>query len=421
MSYFLHIQKKLSKYVKINTMIIFLLIILFAISLRFLERYEFYNFHEVINRLKIIIMMTTFFFLYVCFKYLSYEDRKIPIALCFGFIYFCFEFIFRQTFILLNIGEVNNNLMLSKVNYPFLIGLTLRPIIILFALNNNEIKLFQIKKKNVVLLLIALLSGACTALIDLYIILPHCSDLSEQKIVITYINAILVNLFVVIISIVHSINNKDEFLNVLIYSTLLPIFSKYYAFYSNRENSVYIVASEIIMIVLLVTALIYLKISYNIIKGKKLNKVEEANGNNSIINKFYIDKKRECKVKALSSNIGNFIETYRNIEENLQDILLLVDVYGRINYASKRFYSLSGLEEDRVVGASFFTITHPEEILKARVLINLEKNNTIPIVHRIRKNNGNYILAESIADFIFEENNIMGKIIMSKDISNENL
>jgi PAS domain S-box-containing protein len=277
------------------------------------------------------------------------------------------------------------------------------------------------RRKNVVLLLIALLSGACTALIDLYIILPHCSDLSEQKIVITYINAILVNLFVVIISIVHSINNKDEFLNVLIYSTLLPIFSKYYGFYSNSENSVYVVASEIIIIVLLVTALIYLKISYNIIKGKRLNIVEEANGNNSIINKFSIDKKRECKVNALSDNIGNFIDTYRNIEEDLQDILLLVDVYGRINYASKRFYSLSGLEEERVVGASFFTIAHPEEILKARVLINLEKNNTTPIVHRIRKNNGNYILAESIADFIFEEDNVMGKIIVSKDISNENL
>lgn len=385
MSYFLHIRKKLSKYVKINTMIIFLLIILFAISLRVLQGYESYNFHEVINRLKFVIMMLSLFFLCICFKYFSYEHRSIPIAIFFSYMYFCFEFIFRQAFLNLNINGANDNLSMSKVSYPFAIGLTLRPIIILFALRYNRINFFETKNKNSVLLLSGLLMGLCTALLDIYIILPQCLSLSDQKIVITYIDTLLVNSFVVIISIIYSINNEEKFSNLLIYSTLLPIFVKYYAFYSSGQNSVFIVAAEVVMIALIITGIIYLKISCDILSNKDFNTVEVGYVDNDIIKETAIDNEVGDSVKTYTKNIDSFIESYMDIEDNLQEILFLVDVDGRINYASKKFYSLSGLEEEKVVGASFFTITHPEEILKARILINLEKSNTTPIVHRIRK------------------------------------
>ncbi|WP_261856803.1 PAS domain S-box protein [Clostridium folliculivorans] len=335
--------------------------------------------------------------------------------------YFCFEFIFRQVFINLNINGANDNLIISKVSYPFAIGLTLRPIIILFSLRYNRINIFQTRKKNSILLMLGLLLGLCTALLDIYIILPQCLYLSEQKIVITYINTLLVNSFVVIILIIYNINNKDNLSNLLIYSTLLPIFVKYYAFYSGGQNTVFIVAAEVVMIAVLIMALIYLKIAYNTLISKQSNIVEVGYKNNDIIREACIDNEIGHVVKSYSKNIESFIESYMAIEDNLQEILFLVDVNGRINFASKRFYSLSGLEEKRVVGTSFFTITHPEEILKARMLINLEKSNTTPIVHRIRKNNGNYILAESITDFIFEEGNIAGKLIVAKDLNYENL
>ncbi|WP_261854019.1 PAS domain S-box protein [Clostridium folliculivorans] len=269
--------------------------------------------------------------------------------------------------------------------------------------------------------MLGLLLGLCTALLDIYIILPQCLYLSEQKIVITYINTLLVNSFVVIILIIYNINNKDNLSNLLIYSTLLPIFVKYYAFYSGGQNTVFIVAAEVVMIAVLIMALIYLKIAYNTLISKQSNIVEVGYKNNDIIREACIDNEIGHVVKSYSKNIESFIESYMAIEDNLQEILFLVDVNGRINFASKRFYSLSGLEEKRVVGTSFFTITHPEEILKARMLINLEKSNTTPIVHRIRKNNGNYILAESITDFIFEEGNIAGKLIVAKDLNYENL
>ncbi|MBK1813977.1 PAS domain S-box protein [Clostridium sp. YIM B02505] len=398
-----------------------MLIILFAISLRVLERYKFYNFHEVVDILKVAIVIISLFFLYACFKYLSYEERPIPIAIWFSYMYFCFEFMFRQVFMNLNIGGANSNLIESIVSYPFAIGLILRPIIILFALMYSRTKLFQTRNKNRLLLLIGLVLGICTTFVDIYIILPRCLNLSEQKIVITYINTLLVNSFVVIISIIYNINNREDFSNLLIYSTLLPIFAKYYAYYSQVQNSVFIVAAEVVMLSLLITGTVYLKISSKRLISEKSDLVRDCYTNNSIINKVSIDEKVGNMMKSYSKNVDSFIQSYMDIEDNLQEILFLVDVYGRINYASKRFYSLSELEEERVVGASFFTITHPEEILKARVLINLEKSHTTPIVHRIRKNNGKYILAESIADFIFEEGNIMGKIIVSRDISNENL
>ncbi|GFZ34349.1 hypothetical protein CSC2_48750 [Clostridium zeae] len=263
--------------------------------------------------------------------------------------------------------------------------------------------------------------GLCTTLIDIYIILPQCLNLSEQKMVITYINTMLVNAFVVIIVIIYNLNNKNDFSNLLIYSTLLPIFCKYYAFYSQGQNSVFIVAAEVVMIALLISGIMCLEISYKTLINKESNLVKDGYINNDIINEIPIDKEIGHTVKNYSNNIDSFIESYMAIEDNLQEILFLVDVEGRINYASKKFYSLSEFAEERVVGASFFTITHPEEILKARVLINLEKSHTTPIVHRIRKNNGNYILAESIANFIFEEGKITGKIIVSKDISYKNL
>ncbi|GFP74358.1 PAS domain S-box protein [Clostridium fungisolvens] len=421
MNYFLQIHKKLSKYVKINTMIIFLLIILFAISLKVLERYQVYNFHEIINRLKFVIMMISLFFLYMCFKYLSYEDRAIPIAICFSYMYFCFEFIFRQVFTNLNISGSNANLITGIVNYPFTIGLTLRPIIILLALKYSETRIFHLRKKNILILLIGLLLGIFTTLADIYIILPQCLNLSEQRIVTTYIDTLLVNSFVVIISIIYNVNNKNDFSNLLVYSTLMPIFVKYYAFYSGGQNSVFIVAAEVVMSTLLITGLVYFKISWNKLINKETNLVRDGYVSNAIIKENCIDKKIENRVKGYSKNIESFIQSYMDIEDNLQEILFLVDVSGRINYASKKFYSLSGFEEERVVGASFFTITHPEEILKARILINLEKSHTTPIVHRIRKNNGNYILAESIADYIFEEGNITGKIIVARDISYKNI
>jgi PAS domain S-box-containing protein len=121
------------------------------------------------------------------------------------------------------------------------------------------------------------------------------------------------------------------------------------------------------------------------------------------------------------SNMSDFIKSYFLIEENIKDILFIVDIDGRISYASKSFFSLTGYNENEIIGMSFFIIAHPEDIIKAKLLISLKKNDIVPIVHRIKQNNGKYIWAESIADLVFEDDIITGKIIVARDISYKNL
>ncbi|WP_160679982.1 PAS domain S-box protein [Clostridium sp. C8-1-8] len=423
MDYLIDKYRKISKYVGLQDIMMILLTIAFVISINIFNKYKDYNFNEVFISIRLLIVFACLICIYLCFLYISQEDNIMFLTICFSIVYFCFEFMVRAVLLRLNVNNVSSVLELSNVKYPFVFGTILRPLTILLSIKFSRYKFMPTMKKSILILVVAFFLGGGTVLVDIYLLLPKFVYLSEQRIIVTIIDTVLVNVIALIVCM--ACNNKDKYSHKVLYYLILPIFAKSYSFFSSDNKSIYMIGSEVIILLILVMhigniGLLWSKRvrdAYSSIKQEDIGVVSK----DELANIEVEEQENECSKDNDLRNMSDFLQSYFLIEENIKDILLIVDIEGRISYVSKSFFSLTGFNEEEIIGTSFFTITHPEDIIKAKILISLKKNDTVPIVHRIKQNNGKYIWTESIADLIFENDNITGKIIVARDISYKNL
>jgi PAS domain S-box-containing protein len=332
----------------------------------------------------------------------------------------------RAVLLKLNVNNVNNVLEISNIKYPFVFGPILRPLMILVSIKFSKYKFMPTMKKSILILALAFFLGVGTVLVDIYVLLPKFVYLSEQRIIVTIIDTVLVNVIALIVCI--ACNNKDKYSDNVLYYLILPIFAKSYSFFSSDNKSIYMIGSEVIILLILVMHIANIgllwskrvKYAYSSVKQEDIG-VAVSDVGGELTNIELEEQENECSKENDLRNMSDFLQSYFLIEENIKDMLFIVDIEGRISYASKSFFSLTGFNENEIIGTSFFTIAHPEDIIKAKLLISLKKNDIVPIVHRIKQNNGKYIWTESIADLIFENDNITGKIIVARDISYKNL
>ncbi|QAA34608.1 PAS domain S-box protein [Clostridium manihotivorum] len=414
--------RKISKYVGLQDMLMILLTIAFVISISIFNKYKDYNFSEVFISIRLLIIFAALICIYLCFLYISQEDNIMFLTVCFSIVYFCFEFMFRAVLLRLNINNVNNILEMSNIKYPFVFGPILRPLMILLSIKFSKYKFTPTMKKSILILVVAFFLGGGTVLVDIYVLLPNFVYLSEQRIIVTIIDTVLVNVIALIVCMAC---NKDKYSHKVVYYLILPVFAKSYSFFSSGNKSIYMIGSEVIILFILVMhianiGLLWSKRVREAYSGITQQDIEVV-ARNEFANREVEEQENECIKENDLRNMSDFIQSYFLIEENIKDMLFIVDIEGKISYASKSFFSLTGFNEDEIIGTSFFTITHPEDIIKAKLLISLKKNDIVPIVHRIKQNNGKYIWTESIADLIFENDNITGKIIVARDISYKNL
>ncbi|MCK4779335.1 MAG: PAS domain S-box protein, partial [Candidatus Lokiarchaeota archaeon] len=101
-----------------------------------------------------------------------------------------------------------------------------------------------------------------------------------------------------------------------------------------------------------------------------------------------ITEQKEAEQKLKTSE-----EKYKNIINNLMDIIIILDLKGNFLYVSPQIYEISGFKQEEVIGKNGFKLMHPDDIQKtAKVLKEaMEQKKRIYIEYRTRHKQGHYI------------------------------
>jgi len=86
-------------------------------------------------------------------------------------------------------------------------------------------------------------------------------------------------------------------------------------------------------------------------------------------------------------------ELYKNIINNLMDIIIVLDLKGNFIYVSPQTYNLSGFKQEEVIGKSGFKFMHPDDINKAAIALKdgIKQKKKVYIEYRTIHKEGHYI------------------------------
>lgn len=87
--------------------------------------------------------------------------------------------------------------------------------------------------------------------------------------------------------------------------------------------------------------------------------------NGDIVSRYSIVKDI-TKQKKTEETLRQMQENFRLISQNIMDLILIVDVNGKITYASPSVQSLSGLRPEQVLNQHFTILIHPEQLAQAK-------------------------------------------------------
>lgn len=101
-----------------------------------------------------------------------------------------------------------------------------------------------------------------------------------------------------------------------------------------------------------------------------------------------ISARKEAEVKLKASE-----EKYKNIINNLMDIIIILDLKGNFQYISPQVYEISGFKPEEIIGKNGFKLMHPDDIRKAAEVLKeaLEHKKRIYIEYRTLHKDGYYI------------------------------
>jgi PAS domain S-box-containing protein len=86
-------------------------------------------------------------------------------------------------------------------------------------------------------------------------------------------------------------------------------------------------------------------------------------------------------------------DMYKNIINNLMDIVIVLDLQGNFLYASPQIYDISGFTQEEIIGKSGFKLMHPDDIKKAAELLKdaIIMKKQVVIEYRTIHKDGHYI------------------------------
>ncbi|MFX0029640.1 MAG: PAS domain S-box protein [Candidatus Hermodarchaeota archaeon] len=86
-------------------------------------------------------------------------------------------------------------------------------------------------------------------------------------------------------------------------------------------------------------------------------------------------------------------ELYKNIIDNLMDLIIVLDLKGKFLYVSPQIYEISGYEAEELIGKSGFKFMHPDDISKAAITLKegVEQKKKVYIEYRTIHKDGYYL------------------------------
>ncbi len=122
--------------------------------------------------------------------------------------------------------------------------------------------------------------------------------------------------------------------------------------------------------------------------------------------------------KKLEKELRDSEKRYRDLVENLNDVVYLVDREGRITYVTPPVQTVLGYTPDKLTGTVFFPLVHPED--KGRIGQEFERTITgerIVTEFRIRVGSGEYLWVRTSSVPVYDTGGIVGLQGVLTDIS----
>ena len=110
----------------------------------------------------------------------------------------------------------------------------------------------------------------------------------------------------------------------------------------------------------------------------------------------------------------------RQITDNMQDLLLILDENLVIKFASASYKSVVGFEPDEVIGKRAFDFVHPDDLPKVIEVTGkaFKENSVGRFETRVKHADGSYIFLEGIGKpLVDEKGNVTGALLTSRDIT----
>jgi len=126
---------------------------------------------------------------------------------------------------------------------------------------------------------------------------------------------------------------------------------------------------------------------------------------------------REQKAEKLLKKAENRL---RQITDNIQDLLLLLDENMVIKFASASYKSVTGFAPSEVIGKRAYDFVHPDDLPKILEITEkaFKENSIGRFETRVIRADGSYVFLEGIGKPLVDENgNITGAILTSRDVT----
>jgi PAS domain S-box-containing protein len=123
---------------------------------------------------------------------------------------------------------------------------------------------------------------------------------------------------------------------------------------------------------------------------------------------------------AIGEKLKKDEEMFRLIAENMSDMIGLIDIEGKVLFASPSHKTILGVSPEERVGRSAFELIHPDDIEKVQKVFENALATSSPgrAEYRIRHADGHYLWVETIGDFLYDsEGQISGTVMSTRDIT----
>jgi len=112
---------------------------------------------------------------------------------------------------------------------------------------------------------------------------------------------------------------------------------------------------------------------------------------------------------------------FRSIVENLQDVVMIFNRKGIINYVTPSCQTTYGYTENEIIGRSVFSFLHPDDISKAKVYsISVLKTEEVAYCdYRIRRKNNEWANVKTVTVNMLNNQHINGYVLTCTDITEQ--
>ncbi len=121
-----------------------------------------------------------------------------------------------------------------------------------------------------------------------------------------------------------------------------------------------------------------------------------------------LNQELEQKIEERTKELKESEEMYRNLIDNIQDEIFVVDLSGTYTYVSPQVFNITGYYPEEVIGSNAFDIVHPDDTTKIKELMQktLKSNEIMSVEYRRLHKDGHYIYASARGRSIKIDNEI---------------